>query len=410
MRECVTWHLELGVGGEQGLGEDVVEGKDAQEGDHDRLVDRPAHPGGAPGGVHALVGADDRDDRPEQGRLQDRAPELGHRGVGEQGGEEAAQGGVVGEVGEDAAGDPEQERVDVEQARDQHQGEEAGHDQVLDRVDPEDLEGVELLADLSGPEVGGDRGPRHPGDHDRGHEGGELADRGQDEEAPEPVEGPEQGGEVGRLKPRGAEAEGDGRDQHRKPAELEGEDELGDELAAVGVGGPDGGGDRLAGEDHHVPHLLEQRLGGQERPIGNGSDHLLLRPHAAVGGRGNVFHAAARRHPQPLPAPESTEPSFGRLAGGMFLRALGESGTIAGRQRLRGARASDRYRNGRACPDMGRCRLRRRGAPGRHRAVGQLPGPGGEGELPQAASSSSRPATSSSRSRTSATRRSPTSR
>jgi hypothetical protein len=32
--------------------------------------------------------------------------------------------------------------------------------------------------------------------------------------------------------------------------------------------------------------------------------------------------------------------SFGRLAGGMFPRALGESGTIAGRHRLRGARAS----------------------------------------------------------------------
>ena len=79
--------------------------------------------------------------------------------------------------------------------------------------------------------------------------------------APEPVKRPEQGGEVGGLKPRGAEAEGDGRDQHRKPAQLEGEDELGDELAAVGVGGPDGGGDRLAGQDHHVPHLLEQRLG-----------------------------------------------------------------------------------------------------------------------------------------------------
>jgi hypothetical protein len=35
-----------------------------------------------------------------------------------------------------------------------------------------------------------------------------------------------------------------------------------------------------------------------------------------------------------------TKASFGRLAGGMFLRALGESGTIAGRHRLRGARAS----------------------------------------------------------------------
>ena len=39
-----------------------------------------------------------------------------------------------------------------------HQRQEARHDQVLDRVDAEHLQGVELLADLAGAEVGGDRG------------------------------------------------------------------------------------------------------------------------------------------------------------------------------------------------------------------------------------------------------------
>ena len=63
--------------------------------------------------------------------------------------------------------------------------------------------------------------------------GRELAHRGEDEEAAEPVERAEQAEEVGRLKARGAEAEGDGRDQHRKPAELQREQELADELAAV---------------------------------------------------------------------------------------------------------------------------------------------------------------------------------
>ena len=170
---------------------------------------------------------------------------------------------------------------------DQHQGQEARHDQVLDRVDAQDLQGVELLADLSGPEVGGDRRPGDPGDHDRGHERGELADRGQDEEAPEAVKGPEQGQEVGRLKARGAEPEGDGRDQHRKPAELQGEDELGDELAAVGVGRAHRGGDRLAGEDHHVPHLLEQSTWREGTPYRRrfGPSYLLAPsgrpPHAA---------------------------------------------------------------------------------------------------------------------------------
>ena len=109
--------------------------------------------------------------------------------------------------------------------------------------------------------------PGDAGDDYRGHEGRELAHRGEDEEAAEAVEGAEQAEEVGRLQPRGAEAEGDRRDHHREPAELEREQELADELAAVGVRGPDRRRDRLAGQDHHVPDLLEQALGGQERPV-----------------------------------------------------------------------------------------------------------------------------------------------
>src|SRR6478735_4460037 len=56
--------LQFRMRREQGLGEDVVEGKDAHEGDHDRLVHRLADPRGAAGGGHPLIGADDRDDRP----------------------------------------------------------------------------------------------------------------------------------------------------------------------------------------------------------------------------------------------------------------------------------------------------------------------------------------------------------
>ena len=120
---------------------------------------------------------------PNRVHLQDRAPEVGDRGVVEQGREEAAERLAVGDLGEDAAGDPEDQRVDVEQAGDQHQGEEAGDDEVLDRVDAEHLQRVELLADLARPEVGGDRGAGDAGDDDRGDEGRELADRGEDEEA-----------------------------------------------------------------------------------------------------------------------------------------------------------------------------------------------------------------------------------
>ena len=124
--------------------------------------------------------------------------------------------------------------------------------------------------------------PGDPGDDHRGHEGGELANRGQDEKAPEAVKGAEQAEEVGGLQAGGAEAEGDGGDHHRKPAELQREEELADELAAIGVWRAHRGDHGLRGEDHHVPHLLEEALGGKESPIYGGPDHLLLPTRASV--------------------------------------------------------------------------------------------------------------------------------
>ena len=139
---------------------------------------------------------------------------------------------------------------------------------------PENLEGVELLADLAGAEVGGDRGAGDAGDDDRGHERRELADRGEHEEAAEPVEGSEQGEDVGRLQARGAEAEGDGRDQQREPAELEGEEELADELLAVRIRRFHRGDERASSEDHHFPDLFEEGLRrGEGLPYRCGSIH-----------------------------------------------------------------------------------------------------------------------------------------
>src|SRR4051794_19699449 len=81
-------HRDFRMCREQRLGEDVVEREHAQEGDHHRLVHRSAHTLGAAGRGHPLVTADDRDDRPEQGGLDDRPPEVDCRGVGEKRGEE----------------------------------------------------------------------------------------------------------------------------------------------------------------------------------------------------------------------------------------------------------------------------------------------------------------------------------
>ena len=113
-----------------------------------------------------------------------------------------SQRGVEGERGQHAAEDAEDQRVDVEQAGDDHQRQEARHHQVLDRVDAEHLQRVELLADLARAEVGGDRGAAHAGEDDRRHERGELADRGEHEEAAEAVDRAEDDQEVARLQAR----------------------------------------------------------------------------------------------------------------------------------------------------------------------------------------------------------------
>src|SRR3954466_3187216 len=64
-------HRDLGVGRQQGLREHVVEREHPERRDHHRLVDRAADALRAAGRGHALVAADDRDDRAEQGALED---------------------------------------------------------------------------------------------------------------------------------------------------------------------------------------------------------------------------------------------------------------------------------------------------------------------------------------------------
>ena len=201
------------------------------------------------------------------------------RRVVEQRGEERPERRVEGQRGQHAAEDAEEQRVDVEQAGDDHQRQEARHDEVLDRVDAEHLERVELLADLARAEVGGDRRAADAGEDDRGHERGELADRGEHEEAAEAVDRAEQDEEVARLEPRRAVAERDRRDRA-----------AGTSTAAARTGtaartpcrtGTAAAGprhDRLAGQDHHVADLLEQVLRRQECSVGYCSNHSLLSP------------------------------------------------------------------------------------------------------------------------------------
>ena len=83
-------------------------------------------------------------------------------------------------------------------------GQEARHDEVLDRVDAEHLQGVELLAHLARTEVGGDRRAGHARDHDRGDQRPQFADHDDHEELSQTVKGTDQDEEVGRLEPGAA--------------------------------------------------------------------------------------------------------------------------------------------------------------------------------------------------------------
>ena len=118
--------------------------------------------------------------------------------------------------------------------------------------------------------------PATPADHDRGDQRPDPADRDHDEEAAEPVERAEQREDPGRLQPGRAEVEGEGGDQEREPGELQHEEELPDQLLAVGVGRPHRRDQRLGGEDHHHPHLLEGVLDGQQPAAQRFARHRLI--------------------------------------------------------------------------------------------------------------------------------------
>ena len=281
------------------------------------LTARPT-PSAPPRGRHALVTADDRDDRAEHRALQHATPrgrwcDAFVKNVAQNG----PSGAPLTSVASDAAEDAEQQRVDVEQPGDEHQRQEARDDEVLDRVDAEDLQRVELLADLAGAEVGGDRRARDAGEHDRRHERRELADRGEDEEAAEAVQRAEQDEEVGGLQARRAVAEGDRRDEQREPAEPQREQELTDELAAVRVRRTKGRHDRLARQDHHVPDFFEQVLRRKKCSIGDATYHLLSPQTRRVNWsrrRDNLCHDAARAaNRQPHRNASFTQPSRAAL-------------------------------------------------------------------------------------------------
>ena len=175
---------------------------------------------------------------PNRVHLTTEPPEVGHRGVGEQGRKEAGPRLVIEQLGADPAADPEDQRVDVEQAGDQHQGQEAGHDQVLDRVHPEHLQGVELLADLLAPRSAVIAVPATPATTTAVTKGANSRTEAKTKKPPRRSRAPKRERKFaacrpGAPKPKATQLISIGNQQS-----CEGEEELADELGPVGVGGP----------------------------------------------------------------------------------------------------------------------------------------------------------------------------
>jgi hypothetical protein len=100
----------------------------------------------------------------------------------------------------------------------------------------------------------------------------ELPHRGQHEEPSEPIDRPEQHQEVRALQPWRLVAERDRRDQQRKPAQPQREQELADELRTVRVRGSNRRDERLARQDDHVADLLQERTRRREGSVGYSSE------------------------------------------------------------------------------------------------------------------------------------------
>jgi len=68
--------------------------------------------------------------------------------------------------------------------------------------------------------------------------------------------------------------------------QLQREQELADELTAIGIRGPERGHDRLARQDHHVADLLEQASRREAPALGSGGQAVLSSGGAARGSIG----------------------------------------------------------------------------------------------------------------------------
>src|SRR5580765_1652688 len=256
---------------------DEVDDEEQHEGDDDALVHGIADALGPPARREPLVRGDDRGDGSEEERLDLASHEVGDLGKGGEAGEIGARCAALDDdVEEVATGDADDADQAVEQHRDQHRREHAGHDEPMDRADPEHLHRVDLLADLARAEVGADGRATRAGDEQAGDDRARLADDGE-----------HTGGAGERLR---AELPGEG-------AQLERDDRA------------ERDGDEGRRHDRHrgdEPALLDELL-GLERPAQQGAQHVEGEREEAAGLPETVGHHAHEVAPAVVPCVASAD-------------------------------------------------------------------------------------------------------
>ena len=237
------WGDDLEVDG----GDHGVEEEQQHERDDHGLVDRATHPARPAARVEALVGADDRGQPAEDDGLDHRDVEVRQTRQHGEVGQEGTGGPALDDDGEEvAAADAGCDHDPVDHHGHEHRGHHARRHQPLERVDAEDLHGVDLLANLARPHVGADGRAGGSGDDQRRRDGSGLADSGQHRGGSREGLRTELAGEVADLE-RDDGTEGD-RDQDRRHQRDAGDEpRLLDELAELEGSGEDPLGDL----DHH---------------------------------------------------------------------------------------------------------------------------------------------------------------
>ena len=170
------------------LGEEEVEDDDCEEALDEAFGAGASDAAGAGAAGETFVAGDQADGGAEEDAFADAFEDLpmldGAAGVFPEGFVGNGQG-FDGD--EPSAGDAEDVAVDGEHGGEEKAGDESGDDEIADRIGAHDAQGVELFGDVHGSQLGGEGSANPAGEHDGGHDGADLFNDGEGDEAAEAI-------------------------------------------------------------------------------------------------------------------------------------------------------------------------------------------------------------------------------